>query len=259
MNPRKLQNTLGLALASLAILSVANATAGELHYAFTPYAWATDLKIQADMDGRQIVDEKIPVGDLVKQIDMIFQGRFDVQYRTLALSADVFDVTMSDDVSGVALPQGAGTAAFTPEMRMTIFDLAAGYSPRMRRRSVTALAGMRLVYERADVDATFLLDGGPTVNESYEGHETLVDALVGVRYVQPLTPHWLVQTQLDASTGGTRYTWSASPTVAYVFDAARRYTLGLGYRHMQIDFEESDGIDSKMSLSGPVLSFRIVR
>lgn len=233
------------------------ACAGDWKFTATPYVWATDLGVKARVDGSEVVDEKVSVSELVSQIDMIFQGRFDVQYRTTGLSADLFDVTMSDQANGVALPQGAGTADFAPDIRMTIFDLAATYSPRMQRRSVTGFAGMRLVYERADVDADFHLASGPTVAKTYEAHDTYVDGLVGVRYVQPLSPHWAVQSQLDVSTGGTQYTWSAAPSVVYVFDAARRYALNVGYRHMHIAFKESDGLDSDMALSGALVGFRL--
>lgn len=233
------------------------ARAGDWKFTATPYIWATDLGVKAEMNGRQVIDDKVSVGDLVEMLDMIVQGRFDAQYRTIGLATDVFDVTMSDHVEGANLPNGAGTADFSPDIRMTILDVAASYSPPMRQRSVTALGGMRMVYERADVDATYHLASGPTLSQSYETHETLVDGLVGVRFAQPFSRHWGVQGQVDVSTGGTRYTWSAAPSVVYVFDAARRYALSTGYRHMQISFKESDGFESDMTLSGALLGFRV--
>lgn len=241
----------------VALLAAApSAHAGDWKFSATPYAWATDVGMKADLNGRQVVDETIPVSDLMDMLDTIFQGRFDVQYRTVGLAMDVFDVTMSDRVDGLALPQGAGTATLSPDVRMTIFDLAATYTPPMRGRSVSALGGMRLVYERADVDANFALTAGPTVTDRYSTHETLVDALVGVRVVQPLSPHWGLQGQADFSSGGTEYTWSTAPSVFYVFDAARHYALSAGYRHMHIAFKEHDGLESDMTLSGALVGFR---
>lgn len=238
-------------------LAAAPADAGDWKFTATPYVWAADLGMKASLDGRTVVDEQVPVSELISQIDLVFQGRLDLQYRTLGLATDLFDVSISDEANGVTLPNGAGTGDFEPAMRMSIFDLAATWSPRMQRRSVTGMAGMRLVYERADVDANFHLTAGPTVAQSYSTHETLVDGLVGVRYVQPLSPRWGVQTQFDASTGGTEYTWSTAPSVFYVFDAARRYTLTAGYRHMHIAFKESDGLESDMTLSGALVGFRL--
>lgn len=238
------------------IVAASPAKAGDWKFTATPYVWATDLAVKADVNGRQVVNETVSIGDLVKQLDTIFQGRFDAQYRTIGLSADVFDVTMSDQVDGVALPQGMGTGSFTPDIRMTIFDLAATYTPVMRRRSISALGGMRLVYERADVDANLNLSAGPSVAQNYNAHDTLVDGLIGARFVQPLSPRWGVQGQVDVSTGGTNYTWSAAPSVFYVFDAARHYALSAGYRHMHIDFKDSDGFDADMALSGALVGFR---
>jgi len=232
------------------------ARAGDWAFTATPYVWATDLGVQADLNGRQVVDEKVSVGDLVEKIDMIFQGRFDVRYRQLGLSTDVFDVTMSDEAS-VALPQGAGTGSFAPEMRMTIFDLAATVNPSANGYGVTGLAGMRLIYERADVDATYELANGTVVPQSYSTHETLVAALTGVRFARPISGRWGFQSQADVSTGATRYTWSLAPSLNYTLDARGKYAVSAGYRHMHIAFKESDGIESDMTLSGALLGFRM--
>jgi len=235
----------------------AAATAGDWTFTATPYVWATDLGVKADVNGREAVDEKISVTDLVKQIDTIFQGRFEARYRSIGLATDLFDVTMSDQVDGVVLPKSAGVAGFAPDIRMTIFDAAAFYNPSANGRGFTALGGMRLIYERADIDATYELASGSTVQKNYETHETLVDGLIGVRFVQPLSRRWGVQSQVDVSSGGTKLTWSATPTLSYVVDARGRYAVTAGYRHMHIDFKESDGVESSMTLSGALLGFRM--
>lgn len=231
--------------------------AGDWKVTVTPYVWATDLRVKADLNGRQVVDQDVSVTDLVKKLDTIFQGRVDVQYRRFGLATDLFDVTMSDHVQGIPLPQGAGTGEFVPDIRMTIVDAAAFYSPKMRARALAVLGGMRMVYERADVDATYHLASGANVGQSYETHDTIVDAMLGLRLTQPLSRHFGVQGQVDASTGGTKYTWSAAPQLFYVFDDARRYAVSAGYRHMHIDFKESDGLDSDMALSGAIVGFRM--
>src|SRR5262249_17841709 len=67
--------------------------AGDWRVNVTPYVWATDLRVKADLNGRQVVDQDVSVSDLVKKLDTIFQGRVDVQYRRVGLATDLFDVT----------------------------------------------------------------------------------------------------------------------------------------------------------------------
>jgi hypothetical protein len=238
-------------------MSVTVCEAGDWKFTATPYAWATAVGVDASLNGAQVVSKDISVSDLVKELDTILQGRLELQYKELGLTTDLFDVTMSDEKRGVGLPQGAGSATFRPDMRMTLWDMAGLYDPNGDRRGVELLAGMRLLYLRAQVDASYSLTAGPVVDQSYESHETLIDGMAGVRFTQPLPRRFAIQAQADVSTGQTHYTWSMAPSLIYSFDDRGRWSLSGGYRYMKIDFEESNGLDSTMDLSGALLGFRM--
>lgn len=251
------------ALRALTLILIVGAATGraaaapaEFHWTFTPYAWATDVGVDVELDGRQAVDETIPVSDLMEILDTIVQLRLEGQYGAHGVALDLFDVTMSDEARGLALPQGAGTADLDAEIGMTIADLAAFYDPQGDGRGLVILAGARLISERATVDARFDLAAGPDADERYETDELLVDMLIGLRYSLRLSRHWSTQMQVDASAGQTDLTWSTNPSLAYGFGDSGRFALLAGYRFMQIDFADEDGLDPEMSLSGVLVGLR---
>lgn len=250
-----------LFIASAAALSLLTgsvpARAAGWGFSITPYMWATGIGVDAQLDGREVVSKDIPVSDLLEDLDTIFQMRMELTYGPFGIAADGFDVTLSSEKNGVALPQNAGTADFDNTAGMTIVDVAGTFDPHADRSGFGLLAGTRIMNERATVDAVIQPALGGSVAQSYETHETLVDGLIGARFRHRLWRGLGVQMQADASTGGTDYTWSVAPTLTYTFGALGRYGVEAGYRRMQIDFQDDGGLDTQMTLSGAVLGFRL--
>jgi hypothetical protein len=245
-------------LGALALSSVADSASAQdtaWSWRLTPYVWATDVGVDIDLDGRQVVSETIPVEDLAEDLDATFQGRLEATRGQFGVCLDVFYVAMSDDVRGLPLPQGAGQANVDWEMEMAIVDLAATFDPSGDGQGLSFLCGARVIDQRADADAEFTTSSGVS-NETYEAGETLIDALVGVRLKASVTERLTLQTQVDVSAGGTELTWSAFPSLSYAFGDGGAALLA-GYRHMEIAFEEAGGVESELSLSGPVLGLRM--
>ncbi|MGE0639428.1 MAG: hypothetical protein AB7G12_07135 [Thermoanaerobaculia bacterium] len=244
--------------AALAALAIAGATsaAAEWRWSITPYVWATDVGIDVSVDDRQMIDETISIQELIEDLDTIAQVRFEAQNGAHGLFVDLFDVNLSDDETTVPLPSGTGEATFRPEMGMTILDLGAIYDPQGDQRGFQLLYGARVLDQRATIDAEIRRVDGGTEAREIEIHDTLVDALVGFRYIRPLGQRFTLQVKADVSTGGTELTWSAGPTFGYTFGRSDRYTAFAGYRHMVVDFDTAEGVDAEMTLSGFVAGMR---
>jgi hypothetical protein len=143
---------------------------------------------------------------------------------------------------------------------MTILELGGLYDPRGDQRGFQLLYGARLLNQRAEIDAAFALVDGSSVARRYEIDDTLVDALIGVRYVRHLGERWSLETRADVSAGGTELTWSASPSLGWSFGDEGRYTLQAGYRRMVVDFDTADApadVDARMTLSGFLVGLRV--
>ena len=250
-----------LCAASLAVLSLASAgatpaRATEWTWRLMPYAWATDVGVNVEIHEREVVDETIAVSDLLEDLETIFQLRFEAMHGEHGVIADLFDVTLADEVSGIALPQSAGEADLKSDIGMTIFDLAGVYDAHGDGQGIALLYGIRVLNERATMDATFQQTSGSSVRKEYETHDTMVDGLLGVRLTQRFARRWSYQMQAEVTTGATDYTWSLGPSLGYAFGATGRYALSAGYRVMTIDYENEGGVDARMTMSGLLIGLR---
>jgi hypothetical protein len=255
-HPSMAKHTLAAVAAAALLAGSVPAHAAGWGFNVTPYLWATGIGVDAQLDGREVVSKDIPVSDLIQDLDTVFQMRMELTYGPFGLAADGFDVTLSSEKAGMALPQDAGTTDLDNSAGMTIVDVAGTFDPYADRKGFGLLAGTRIVNERANVDAVVRPASGGSVAQSYETHETLVDGLIGARFRHRLWRGLGVQMQADASTGGTDYTWSVAPSLTYAFGPLGRFGVEAGYRRMQIDFQDDGGLDTQMSLSGAVLGFR---
>ncbi|MFN8548622.1 MAG: hypothetical protein U0527_11835 [Candidatus Eisenbacteria bacterium] len=225
-------------------------------FSITPYLWATDVGVESKLNDREVLDQTIKVSDLIDDIDTIFQLRLEATRGAFGITADAFDVTMSDEKKGATLPAGAGTADLDYEVGLTIVDLAGLYDPFGDHKGLAFLTGVRVIDDRANVDASFQTSASGPVEKSFDSEETLVDALIGSRFTQRLGRHWATQAQADVSFGGTNYTWSVGPTLAFNFGAMNQFGVNAGYRHMEVHFKQDGALENKLSLSGFVLGLR---
>jgi hypothetical protein len=244
--------SLALGVACTAPLSPAQENPWRI--SLTPYAWATDVHVDVALDGDSIVDETIPVADLLEDVEATFQGRCELHRGRFGALLDAFYVAMSDSASGFPLPQGAGTGELDWRMDLTIGDLALTFDPQGDGEGLSMLLGTRLIEQSVRADATFTTAGGST-SVDLSADDTLVDGLIGLRYGRALGQHLRFEAQLDLSTGGTEHTWSVFPALTYGF-FGDRCALVAGYRHLAISFEEEGGLESDVELFGPVIGLR---
>lgn len=245
-----------IAAAALCLLSANGAFASEWKLTLTPYAWATDVGAEIAIADREVVDETIAFEDLLEDLDTVAQVRFEAQRGVHGVMFDLFDVTLSDEGDRVALPSGRGDVVVDSQIGMTIFDLGGIWDPNGDQRGFSLFYGTRILDQREEIDADFEL-GTTTESRNYASDETLVDAMVGVRYVKRFTKRWSYQMQAEVSTGGTEMTWSAGPSITYAFGDTGRYSLTAGYRRMEIDFESAYTLDAEMELSGFLMGLRM--
>lgn len=254
---RKRKPKLGATLAALLVAGCSAAGAADWKWSITPYAWATAVGVDVAIDDRTVVDEEISVEELMEDLDTIAQVRLEARKGAHGLFLDLFDVTLSDEAAEVALPGSSGSALVAPEMGMTIAELGGLFDLQGDGQGLQLLYGARLLNERAEIDATFHLADGSTLVRVYEVDDTLVDALVGVRYVQRVSQRWSLETRADLSAGGTELTWSAGPTVGYTFGQTSRYTATAGYRRMVVELDTDESVAAEMTLSGFRVGLRI--
>jgi hypothetical protein len=220
-----------------------------------PYAWLTDVGVNGTLGEREVIDADIPVGDLIEDLETTVQLQLEARKGRFGLSIDLFDVNLADGVAGIALPGGASLAADT-EIGLTIADIAGTYNPGGNGLGLTLVYGARILNNRAAIDATVTPAQGEAMTAGYDIDDTLVDGLVGIRFVRPITKHLAFQSRADVSTGGTDYTWSVNPSLSYGFGESHRFAITAGYRRMTVMFKEENDLQTEMTMSGPLVGLR---
>lgn len=239
--------------AALLVASTARAETPEWTWSVAPYAWATDIGIDVTLDGRQVVDREIAISDLLEDLETVAQVHVEAQRGAHGVMFDLFDVRLADEAR-VAFP--GGEAALDARIGMTLVEAGGIYDPRGDQRGFALLYGARILDQRAEIDADFDLAGGAAARRGYDSGETLVDGLIGLRYVGRLSPRWTWIARADLSAGGTDLTWSAGSALSYSFGRDGRYAATAGYRHMAVELPGDDSLATTLTLSGFVAGLR---
>jgi len=216
----------------------AQSSSGEWEFAVAPYLWA------AGMDGSMAVaifeeDVDVPFSTIIENLDLAFMGHFDMRNDHWVLSSDLIfvDLEQREDVT-----EGTVTAG----LDLTLFEVAGGY----RVSSVfTVLAGARWV----DMGAGLRYDG-TLVDDGADVGRKWIDPLIGVHAFVPLSKKWWLGLRGDIGGFGvgSEFAWQAYADIG--FRASHLVSIVLGYRALDMDYEDGSGrdyVNLDLLISGP--------
>ncbi len=216
----------------------------------TPYLWMSSVSADLNINGRQIsVDESF--GDIVDKLKMAGQLHFEGAKGEYGFFADYTYLSLGDDST-------MGPLKLDSDMKLQLFELAGVYRPRGQFEGFQAFAGIR--YISLDQETSISGAGPLPINPQIGIDKSATDFLVGGRYLGNINDSWYYSVRADASGGSTKGTWSLSGLVGYRFPGWQNGSAILGYRHMNIDFEDSQGaVDVKLDLTmtGPFVGLGI--
>jgi len=261
MNTQKAFRALVVAAAvtALGFIPARAAETDDWKWSITPYIWATSVKVDAVLRDSQTIATDVSFGDLVDKLEFAAMLHAEGQRGKFGMLFDVFYADLSDEDQVSPIPPIPGaTVTVDAGLQMTIFEAAGIYNPRGEVKGFALLFGTRVFDNDIDVDATFSL-GGPVAQRSYELGETLVDGMIGARYIGDIAKRWSYQVRGDASALGTDLAWSAGAGFAFAWGKEDRFGVSLGYRYMDIKFDTDDAEhldDLEQVLAGPILGFR---
>jgi hypothetical protein len=228
--------------AAVVILSAPQAAAqsgsNDWEFAIVPYL------VAAGMDGSITVkgidaDVDVPFSDIIDNLDFAAMAHFEMKNQRWMLSSDLFYVDLEGN-NDVAL----GTASVT--VQQTLFEVAGGYrvSPVF-----TLLAGARWVDLENRIRYT-----GPILDEDVNAGKSWIDPFVGVHIMAPFAERWWFGAHGDIGGFGvgSELAWQAYADVG--FHASKVVSIILGYRAIDMDYEDGSGRDLfryDMLIAGP--------
>ncbi len=209
-------------------------------FSIAPYLWA------AGMDGTMTIadqeaDFDVPFGDIIKNLDLAFMGHFDMRNERWVVASDLIFVNLEDT-------QDLANGSVTAGIDLTLVEVVVGYrlSP-----AVALLAGARWV----DMGGS-LLYSGQIVEPAADVGKSWIDPLVGVHVLTPLSERWWFGLHGDVGGFGvgSELTWQAYADIGW--KASDMVSIILGYRAIDIDYEDGDGllyVGLDVLMSGPQL------
>ncbi len=220
--------------------AAAQSSSSEWQFAIAPYLWA------AGMDGTMMIadqeqDFDVPFSTIIDNLDFALMGHFDMRNERWVVSSDLIfvDLGTSED-----LTEGMVTAGID----LTLWEAVGGYrvSP-----AVTLLAGARWVDMGVSLRYT-----GQIVDDDADAGTSWFDPLVGVNVFTPLSDRWWlgVRGDIGGFGVGSELTWQAYADIGW--KASDLVSIILGYRAIDIDYENGSGIHIvglDVLMSGPQL------
>jgi hypothetical protein len=215
------------ALVVVAPHAAAQSSPGGWRFTLAPYAVAAAMDGAATVKGVD-ADVDVPFETIVENLDMTLMGHFDMQNERWLVSSDLIYMDLAGDAE---LTNGTGTAT----MQETIFEVAGGYRITP---ALTLLAGGRWV------DLGFgLRYAGPNLERNVDASKSWVDPFVGAHVVAPLSERWWLGVHGDVGGFGvgSELAWQAYANIG--FRASDLVSLIVGYRALDMDYEDGSGDD----------------
>lgn len=258
---RALNRVKTVALALLATLAVAAPARSEWRWSVTPYLWAPKIGADVSVNDRDVLEAEVGLGDLIDKLDFAVQAHVEGLNGRHGLFFDATYLDLGDDDRVYAFGGPlSGTLNARSDLETSILEAGGIFNPNGDGTGFSLLYGARAIDVDQEIDARIEFRDHTVASRRFSVSKTLVDGMLGARVLRPLGERWSWLLRADASAGGTQFTWNAQSGFGYTFGAAGNKTLFVGYRYMELEFDETDAradLDVQNSLGGFVVGLKI--
>jgi hypothetical protein len=215
-------------------------------FSATPYFWIASTRGRVGAGGT-VNEIDIAPSDLLESVDVVLMAIVQARHGRWAGRMDVFYVKISDDEDLESTVGAPGTIGVQQEQTMLAPEVALTVLTRPNVRA-EAVAGLRYWHLHSLLHARLAGLGGSIASST-----DWVDGIVGAdAVVTPWGPRWHLLARADLGAGGSDFTWQA--LVGATWDYADWGTVGLEYRHLDVDYESAQLVND-IAMSGPAISF----
>jgi hypothetical protein len=217
---------------------------GQWHFGVTPYAWFTGIKGDLSVKGVSRVPVDASFSDLWDNLDFFFAGHLEGRKDRFGFGLD-----LSYNNLGVPVAPDApvlGKLNLEADVRQLFTEGFGFYRVASGGRNDNPAHLDVLVGARYTGTKTRLSAKGPEGTE-YDGDSRdlqWVDALAGLRFRAPLGSRVAILGRGDVAGFGSKLTWNLEGDLAV--RVSEHWSLGAGWRHMDIDYDKGEGADSRI-------------
>jgi len=216
------------------------------NYAFSPYLWFTGLDGSITARGETFPVD-ISFSDALDDLELAIMFRFEGWKNRWGYYMETFFIDTTSRVTT------NGTLLLKVDVDMWIIDLGAGYriheftTEKGLPGTFDLLAGIRYYDSGTDL---FIIETG-----NFSSGTDWTDFVIGGRFSYPISEKWTFRMRGDLAFGGSDLTWNA--VAAFDYKWKEKWSLLIGYRILDIDYEEGSGANRKafdIRMDGPALA-----
>jgi hypothetical protein len=225
---------------------------GQWHFNLVPYVWMSGVEGDVSVANLPPVSVDASFSDIIENFDVGFQGRFEARKDRFGLAADFVWINLG--VPAVETQLADVTVDFRQVVaEATLFYRVASGGRADNPAHLDVLAGVRYTTSRTRLNADSA--GGVQADSDFQDLDW-VDALAGFKFRAPLGSKLSILGRTDIAGFGSKLTWNLEADLAFL--ASEHWTVGAGWRHMDIDFDDGEGVERRqleLAYSGPRVWF----
>ncbi len=222
------------------------------HFTIAPYLWATGMEGTISFEGTPDIPVDASFSDIWENLDLALSLHFEGRNGRWGFAVDGMYFKIGAN-STLEVPIGPGDGVqgeIAVDLQETLLEGFGFYRLTVSDRSTNpgfadAFVGFRYVGANQEVTTTSL--ALPRRELSW------TDAVFGLRGYAPLGDRFGVLARGDIAGFGSNFTWSLKGDLHWRM--SDRWRLILGYKYMDVDFEEGEGLLGRevyqMKHSGP--------
>jgi hypothetical protein len=217
---------------------------GQWHFVAAPYVWFAGINGDVSVKGLPAVPIDESFSDIFKNFHFGALAHFEGRKDHLGFATDVMYLDLHASVgTGVPvlsqLDLEATVKSLTSE-GLGFYRVVTG-GGKDDPAHLDVLVGVRYYRMSNQLSATIPIGGGIAGDKKEFGW---VDALAGLRVRAPLGSRLAFIGRGDVAGLGSKFTWNLEGDVAG--SLSEHWTLGLGWRHLSIDYDKGTGADRKL-------------
>ena len=225
---------------------------GRWHFNVAPYMFMTGIKGDVAIGNLPSVPVDASFSDVLENFDVALLARFDARKDRFGIGTDFVWMNLDVPVAETRV------ADFRADFRQLVAEGIVFYRVASGGRAdnpahLDVLAGARYTTLKVRLKAD------STTGAQYDGDfqdTDWVDALAGVKFRAPLGSRVSILGRADVAGFGSNVTWNLEGDLAFL--ASRHWSLGAGWRYMDVDYDSGEGIERRqldLAYSGPRVWF----
>ncbi len=218
------------------------------HFDIAPNFWATGVQGELTVAGLPPVTVDASFSDILENVDIGLAARFEARKNRFGFGTDLVWMNLGATAVDTQLVD------LTVDFRQLVVEGIGFYRVASGGRAdnpayLDVLAGVRYITSRTRFKGETA--GGAAYGTDFQDTDW-VDALAGVKFHAPLGSKVSFLGRADVAGFGSNVTWNLEGDLAFL--ASPHWTIGAGFRYMDIDYDGGEGIERRqmdLAYGGP--------